>query len=78
MIFQKLRDKAIVESKCGQNAVIERKLAPTSNITTHAVVTNLVQYSKGYKTCPDESLGNGHLKKRKRSVNNRKSNRKES
>ncbi|KAK4275309.1 hypothetical protein QN277_018415 [Acacia crassicarpa] len=77
LIFQKLRDKAIVESKCGQNAVIERILAPKGNITVYAVVTNLVQYSKGYKTCA-ESLSNGHLKKRKRSVNSRKSNRKAS
>ncbi|CAL5202342.1 unnamed protein product [Lathyrus oleraceus] len=63
VIFQKLRDKAVFESKCGQNAVIERKtiLSPRSDITTYAIVTNVVHYSK---PVPD-SLTNCDLKKRK-------------
>ncbi|XP_073224309.1 NAD-dependent protein deacetylase SRT1 isoform X3 [Cicer arietinum] len=66
IIFQKLRDKAVVESKCGQNAVIERKtiLTPKSDVTTYAIVTNVVHYSNAV---PD-SLTNGDLKKRKEST----------
>ncbi|KAF7831269.1 NAD-dependent protein deacetylase SRT1 [Senna tora] len=59
VVFQKLRDKAVVEPKCGQNAVIERKaiLTPRSDHTVYAIVTNVVQYSK---SC----LSNGDLRKR--------------
>ena len=70
VIFQKLRDKALLESKCGQNAVIERRttLTPKSDITLYAIVTNVVQYSKACKTFP-ESLSNGDLVKRKDRIN---------
>ncbi|KAI4307862.1 hypothetical protein L6164_030995 [Bauhinia variegata] len=79
VIFQKLRDKAIVESRCGQNAVIERKsiLTPKSGVTVYAIVTNVVQYSKTCRTLSD-SLSNGDLKKRKESVNGVESSRKRS
>lgn len=79
MIFQKLRDKAIHQSKCGQNAVVERKttLTPTSDITTYAIVTNVVHYSKACKPVPD-SLTNGDLKKRKTSTTGARSSRKRS
>ncbi|KAK7289588.1 hypothetical protein RIF29_03336 [Crotalaria pallida] len=66
VIFEKLRDKAILESKSGQNAVIERKTiltAPRSNVTAYAIVTNVVQYNK---TC--KAMFNGDHKKRKASV----------
>jgi len=78
-IFQKLRDKAVLESKCGQNGVIERKtiLTPRSDVTTYAVVTNVVQYSKTCKAALD-SLSNGDLKKRKTSVTGSGSSRKRS
>lgn len=78
-IFQKLRDKAVVESKCGQNAVIERKtiLTPRSDVTTYAIVTNLVQHSKTCKVSPD-FLSNGDLKKRKASLTGTGSSRKHS
>lgn len=76
VIFQKLKDKAIVQSKCGQNAVIERRtiLTPRSEITTYAVVTNVVHYSKAV---PD-SLTNGDHKKRKDSLTGTSSSRKRS
>ncbi|GAU44333.1 hypothetical protein TSUD_129070 [Trifolium subterraneum] len=76
VIFQKLRDKAINESKCGQNAVIERKtiLTPRSDITTYAVVTNVVHYSKPVPN----SLTNGDHKKRKDSLTGTGSSRKRS
>ncbi|XP_061365985.1 NAD-dependent protein deacetylase SRT1 [Gastrolobium bilobum] len=79
VIFQKLRDKAVVESKCGQNAVIERKtiLTPRSDVTNYAIVTNVVQYSKTCKAFPD-SLSNGELRKRKASVTGTGSSRKRS
>ncbi|XP_020990638.1 NAD-dependent protein deacetylase SRT1 isoform X1 [Arachis duranensis] len=69
-IFQKLREKAVVESKCGQNDVIERKtiLTPRGDVTTYAIVTNLVHHSKTSKSSPD-SRSNGDLKRRKPSFN---------
>ena len=78
-IFQKLRDKAVLESRCGQNAVIERKaiLRPRSDVTTYAIVTNVVQYSKTCKAALD-SLSNGDFKKRKASVTGTGSSRKRS
>lgn len=78
-IFQKLRDKAVLESRCGQNAVIERKtiLTPRSDVTTYAIVTNVVQYSKACKAALD-SLSNGDFKKRKASVTGTGSSRKRS
>ncbi|KAJ1441232.1 Sirtuin family [Sesbania bispinosa] len=78
-IFQKLRDKAILESKCGQSGVIERKtiLTPRSDVTTYAIVTNVIQYSKTCKAVPD-SLSNGDLKKRKGSLTGTGSSRKRS
>lgn len=79
VVFQKLRDKAVMESKCGQNAVVERKviLTPRSDITVYAVATNVVQYSKTCKAIPD-SLTNGDLKKRIASINGTESSRKRS
>ncbi|BAT88490.1 hypothetical protein VIGAN_05199800 [Vigna angularis var. angularis] len=78
-IFQKLRDKAVLESRCGQNGVIERKtiLTARSDVTTYAIVTNVVQYSKTCKAALD-SLSNGDLKKRKASVTGTGSSRKRS
>ena len=78
-IFQKLRDKAVLESRCGQNAVIERKaiLTPRSDVTTYAIVTNVVQYGKACKAALD-SLSNGDFKKRKASVTGTGSSRKRS
>ncbi|MCI01639.1 NAD-dependent protein deacetylase SRT1-like [Trifolium medium] len=76
VIFQKLRDKAVNESKCGQNAVIERKTisTPSSDVTTYAVVTNVVHYSKPVPN----SLTNGDHKKRKDSMTGTGSSRKRS
>ncbi|XP_019447065.1 PREDICTED: NAD-dependent protein deacetylase SRT1 [Lupinus angustifolius] len=74
VIFEKLRDKAILESKSGQNAVIERTTVSTRrcDVTAYAIVTNVVQYSK----TRSESLSNGDLKKRKTSVTGTGSSRK--
>lgn len=81
VVFQKLRDKAVVESTCGQNAVVERKvmLTPRSDITVYAIVTNVVQYSKTSKAFPDSLTTNGDLKKRiGSSINGTESSRKRS
>lgn len=77
VIFQKLRDKAVVASKCGQNAVVERKtiLTPRSDVTTYAIVTNVVHYSKTSKPVLPDSLSNGDHKKRKAIVTGTRSSR---
>ncbi|XP_057431257.1 NAD-dependent protein deacetylase SRT1-like [Lotus japonicus] len=79
VIFQKLRDKAIRKSKCRQNAVVERKtiLTPRTDVTTYAIVTNVVQYNKTCKEALD-SVSNGDVKKRKASVTGKRSSRKRS
>ncbi|KAJ9182523.1 hypothetical protein P3X46_006509 [Hevea brasiliensis] len=40
-VIQDLREKAIQDICCGQNAVIERILAPRTEFTVHAVVTSI-------------------------------------
>ncbi|KAK4278292.1 hypothetical protein QN277_016157 [Acacia crassicarpa] len=79
VVLQKLRDKAIGESKCGQTAVVERKtiLTPKSDITVHAIVTNVIEYSQTCKAFPD-FLTNGDLKGSLSSINGTKSSRKRS
>ncbi|KAE9598545.1 hypothetical protein Lalb_Chr15g0082151 [Lupinus albus] len=74
VIFEKLRDKAILESKSGQNAVIERTTVSTRrcDVTAYAIVTNVVQYSK----TKSDPLSNGDIKKRKASVSGTGSSRK--
>lgn len=79
VVFQKLSAKAIEESKCGQTAVIERKtiLTPKSDITVHAIVTNVIQYSETCKAFSD-FLTNGDLKNNVSSINGTGSSRKRS
>ncbi|XP_021287889.1 NAD-dependent protein deacetylase SRT1 isoform X1 [Herrania umbratica] len=57
--FEKMRDVAIQDSSCGQNSVVERRtvLVPKSEITVHAVVTNVRTF--------DCHISNGDLKPRK-------------
>lgn len=64
--FQKLRETAIKESCCGQNAVIERKdiLSPASEVTIYATVTNIVRYDKATKPSEPDALSNGSVKRR--------------
>ncbi|XP_057949154.1 NAD-dependent protein deacetylase SRT1 isoform X2 [Malania oleifera] len=69
-IFQELRDAAIQDPCCGQNAVVERKaiLAPRSEVTVYATVTNIVWYSKPPKAFEAVSLTNGDVLKRRQDV----------
>ncbi|XWS09660.1 hypothetical protein CRYUN_Cryun39dG0008400 [Craigia yunnanensis] len=57
--FEKMRDAAIQDSSCGQNAVVERRtvLVPKSEITVNAIVTNVKAF--------DCHLSNGYVKPRK-------------
>ncbi|KAL5548631.1 hypothetical protein UlMin_003862 [Ulmus minor] len=70
-IFQKLRDNAIQESCCGQNAVVERTTTPfpKSEATVYAVVTNILTYKFGSKSAEAESLTNGDNKRQQENVN---------
>ncbi|KAA8523543.1 hypothetical protein F0562_009966 [Nyssa sinensis] len=70
-MIQKLRDRAIQNPCCGQNAVIERKatVAPKSEITVYAIVTTIVGYEKSYKTFEASPLSNGTLKRRNEGLN---------
>ncbi|XP_028781743.1 NAD-dependent protein deacetylase SRT1-like isoform X3 [Neltuma alba] len=79
VVFQKLRDKAIGESKCGQTDVVERRtiLTPRSDITVYAIVTNVIQYSQAGKAFPDFHA-NGDLKDRVFNINGTESSRKHS
>ncbi|KAJ4725289.1 NAD-dependent protein like [Melia azedarach] len=63
-VFQKLRETAIQDFRCGGNAVIERKAisSPKSDVTVYAIVTNI-------KAFESQSVSNGDLKCRKESVN---------
>ncbi|XP_015900391.3 NAD-dependent protein deacetylase SRT1 isoform X2 [Ziziphus jujuba] len=65
-IFQKLRETAIQDSCCGQNAVIEKKtiLSPNSEVTVYAIITNIVRYNKTSKSTEADSLSNGDVKRR--------------
>ncbi|KAJ7960935.1 NAD-dependent protein deacetylase SRT1 [Quillaja saponaria] len=69
VIFQKLRDKAIQDSKCGQNAVIERRtiLTPRSEATVYAIATNVVRY-QNCKSLSDSLSNRDDVKKRKEST----------
>ncbi|CAL5341578.1 unnamed protein product [Camellia sinensis] len=64
-IFQKLRDRAIQDLRCGRNAVIERKTVttPTSEVTVYAIVTNIIVYDKTTK--PSEAASNNGGPKRR-------------
>ncbi|XWS27719.1 hypothetical protein CRYUN_Cryun25bG0004900 [Craigia yunnanensis] len=57
--FEKMRDAAIQDSSCGQNAMVERRtvLVPKTETTVHAIVTNVKAY--------DSHLSNGDFKPRK-------------
>lgn len=64
---------------CGLNAVIERKATVTLNseVTIHAIVTNVVQHNKTSKGSAD-SLSNGDVKRHKEIVNSTETSRKRS
>lgn len=69
--LEKMRDAAIQDSKCGQNAVVERKtvLVPKSETTVHAIVTNVKTF--------DYQLSNGDMKPIKEGLNGLKTTRKQ-
>lgn len=64
-VFQKLKDKAIQDSSCGQSARIERKIgvAPESEVIVRAIVTNILWYDKIYKSSGVAPSSNGSLKR---------------
>lgn len=64
-VFQKLREKAIEDPRCGQTAIIERKavLVPKSDIMVHAVVTNIVEFESSSGPFEVSSRSNGSLKR---------------
>uniref|UniRef100_A0A5B7A865 NAD-dependent protein deacetylase SRT1 n=2 Tax=Davidia involucrata TaxID=16924 RepID=A0A5B7A865_DAVIN len=70
-IIQKLRDRAIQDPCCGQNAVIERKatVSPKSEVTVYAIVTTIVGYGKTSKAFEVAPLSNGTLKRRNEGIN---------
>ncbi|KAJ0046679.1 hypothetical protein Pint_03856 [Pistacia integerrima] len=72
-IFQKLRETAVEEFRCGQNSLVERKVfsSPKSEATVYAIVTNI----KGFESNP---LSNSDLKWQKGSVNGIETSRKRS
>ncbi|KAK3199990.1 hypothetical protein Dsin_023405 [Dipteronia sinensis] len=72
-IFQKLKDTAAQDFRCGQNAVIEKQAisSPKSEVTVHAIVTNI-------KTFESHCQSNGDLKWPKDSVNGTETSRKRS
>lgn len=78
-VLQRLRDTAIQDLCCGQNAVIERTafLMPKSEVTVYAIVTNIVQYIKTSNVLAD-SLSNGNVKRQRESVNGTGTSRKRS
>ncbi|KAF7140058.1 hypothetical protein RHSIM_Rhsim06G0229800 [Rhododendron simsii] len=69
-ILRKLRHKAVQDLCCGQNAVIERKgiKTPKSEVTTYAIVTNMVAYDKTSKAQGATSLSNGSRKRQNEGV----------
>ncbi|XP_030478610.2 NAD-dependent protein deacetylase SRT1 isoform X1 [Cannabis sativa] len=67
-IFEELKETAIQELCCGQNAVIVRReiLTPQSEETVYAVVTNIVRHNKTAKVSElGDSLSNGGNVKRR-------------
>ncbi|KAL5737355.1 hypothetical protein ACOSP7_030116 [Xanthoceras sorbifolium] len=72
-IFHKLRDTAVQDFRCGQNAVIEKQAisSPKSEETVYAIVTNI-------KTFESHCQSNGDLKWPKDSVNGTETSRKRS
>ncbi|KDP39268.1 hypothetical protein JCGZ_01025 [Jatropha curcas] len=73
VVIQNLREKAIQDFCCGQNAMVERKviLAPKTELTVHAIVTNI-------KSFEPDSLSNGDMKKPRLSFNGTGTSRKRS
>ncbi|KAK8983351.1 hypothetical protein V6N11_073771 [Hibiscus sabdariffa] len=61
--FENMREAAIQDLSCGQNAVVERKTTsvPKSEVTVHAIVTNVKTF--------DYQLSNGDVKPRKEALN---------
>ncbi|XP_071693217.1 NAD-dependent protein deacetylase SRT1 [Rutidosis leptorrhynchoides] len=71
-VFQKLKAKAISDSCCGQNSVLERTMivSPKSEVTVRAIVTNVRWYDEiTVKTAGAGALSNGYLKRRKEGKN---------
>ncbi|KAK9268720.1 hypothetical protein L1049_000481 [Liquidambar formosana] len=66
-IIRRLKDEAVRDACCGQNAIVERKtvLAPKSEVTVYAIVTNIVRYHKTSKAFEATSVCNGDAVKRR-------------
>lgn len=71
--LNKLREKAAEDLCCGRNAVVEREgiLSPKTEVTTHAIVTNIKAFELDYSS-------NGDVKRLRGSLNGSRTCRKRS
>ncbi|PKA46333.1 NAD-dependent protein deacetylase SRT1 [Apostasia shenzhenica] len=56
-LLRKLRDDADRESRCGQQAIVERKILPRCESSIHAIVTNIVPYNLPFTTKAKDDPG---------------------
>ncbi|XP_065862653.1 NAD-dependent protein deacetylase SRT1 [Euphorbia lathyris] len=72
-VMKNLREEAIQDFSCGQNAVIERKtkVSPKTEVTVHAIVTNI-------KAFESDSVSNGDVKNLRGNINGFETSRKRS
>lgn len=72
VVLQELRNAAIQDPSCGQNAIIEKEViqTPKSEVTSCAVVTNIVWHRKPSTRAEAASLSNGNAVKRRKVVLN--------
>ncbi|KAM7498999.1 hypothetical protein LguiA_023413 [Lonicera macranthoides] len=67
-VFEELKEKAIEDPSCGQNAIIETTttIAPKSEETVRAIVTNIIWYDKACHKSSSKAAPshNGALKRR--------------
>ncbi|XP_074320127.1 NAD-dependent protein deacetylase SRT1 [Silene latifolia] len=63
-VYQKLRDSAVNDLRCGQYEIIERRanLSPKFDATVYAVVTNIATYNKAEKASLSPVTSNGNVK----------------
>ncbi|THG05629.1 hypothetical protein TEA_000814 [Camellia sinensis var. sinensis] len=69
--FEKLRERAIRDLRCGRNALIEKQviITPKSETMVYATVTNILVYEKTSKALEAASQSNGGPKRLQNGVN---------
>ncbi|CAL5390271.1 unnamed protein product [Camellia sinensis] len=69
--FEKLRERAIRDLRCGRNALIEKQviITPKSETMVYATVTNILVYDKTSKALEAASQSNGGPKRLQNGVN---------